>query len=328
MKNKLAHLLYFLLISSVLFVYTGCSEDSTTDPIQTVNESEELLKYLEANGDFLNTACPAMTSATELYTAMQASKDWAVIDVRSEADFNAGHIQGAVHVPLTNLVNYYKTNNLQTKEKVVIACYTGQSAGWGSAVLRMLGYNNVFDLKYGMSSWNNHFANSWRNNIGNGRAAQFVTTNFPKPAAGALPTLSTGKTSGADILEARVQALLAEGFSSASITQSALFQNTGNYFIANYWSVEHYNAGHIDGAVQYTPKVDLKLAANIKTLPKDRTIVVYCYTGQTSAHVAAILRALGYDAKSLSFGVNGMNYDNMPGTKWTESEVNDYPFVQ
>jgi rhodanese-related sulfurtransferase len=328
MKNKLFQLLYLLMVSSILFLYTGCSEDSATDPTPQVNESEELLKYLEANGDFMNTACPALINASDVYTAMQTSKDWPIIDLRTAAHFSSeGRIQGAVNVLPADLVTYYRANNLQNKERVILVCYTGQTAGWATSILRMLGYSNVFDMKYGMCSWNDHFASRWRNAVGNGRAGQFTTTNFPKPAAGQLPVLSTGKTTGAEILEARVQALLAEGFTAASMTQADLFQNLGGYFIVNYWSVDHYNAGHIEGSIQYTPKADLKLNAAIKTLPTDKPITVYCYTGQTSAHVAAILRALGYNAKSLNYGVNGMNYDNMPGTKWSNNDIMDYPFV-
>jgi rhodanese-related sulfurtransferase len=57
--------------------------------------------------------------------------------------------------------------------------------------------------------------------------------------------------------------------------------------------------------------------------------IIYCYTGQTSAHVAAYLRVLGYDAKSLVFGVNAMAHGTMPGTTFQEdTEVHDYPLVQ
>jgi rhodanese-related sulfurtransferase len=38
-------------------------------------------------------------------------------------------------------------------------------------------------------------------------------------------------------------------------------------------------------------------------LPKDKTIVVYCYTGQTAGQTVGILRLLGYDAVSLNGGV-------------------------
>jgi rhodanese-related sulfurtransferase len=74
--------------------------------------------------------------------------------------------------------------------------------------------------------------------------------------------------------------------------------------------------------------VDLKLSTNLKTLPTDKSIVVYCYTGQTSASTAFILRTLGYDAKSLSYGANAMFYDTMPGTKFVPAtEIKGYPYV-
>ncbi len=70
------------------------------------------------------------------------------------------------------------------------------------------------------------------------------------------------------------------------------------------------------------------LSADLKTLPTDKTIVVYCYTGQTSANLAAYLRVLGYDAKSLKFGTNTMIYNTMPGTKWSaETEIKGYDYV-
>jgi rhodanese-related sulfurtransferase len=66
----------------------------------------------------------------------------------------------------------------------------------------------------------------------------------------------------------------------------------------------------------------------MKTLPTNQTIVVYCYTGQTSSFVAAYLRLLGYDAKSLSFGANAMIYDTMPGTKFVPAtEIKGYPYA-
>jgi rhodanese-related sulfurtransferase len=59
--------------------------------------------------------------------------------------------------------------------------------------------------------------------------------------------------------------------------------------------------------MQYTPKADLKMSTFLKTLSTEKPVVVYCYTGQTSSHVAAFLRVVGYDAKSLLYGANGMN---------------------
>ncbi|NQT97529.1 MAG: hypothetical protein HQ562_07290 [Candidatus Marinimicrobia bacterium] len=53
--------------------------------------------------------------------------------------------------------------------------------------------------------------------------------------------------------------------------------------------------------------------------------VPYCWTGQTSALVTAWLTVLGYDAKSLKFGVNSMIYDDLAeAKKWSASMNYDY----
>ena len=94
------------------------------------------------------------------------------MDIRSATDFTTvGHIQGAVNVAVGDLVNYYKNNNLSAKAKVVLVCYSGQTAGWATGLLRMLGYNNVYDMKWGMSSWSANCSGSWVNSIGNARAS-------------------------------------------------------------------------------------------------------------------------------------------------------------
>lgn len=324
-----------MLVLPFLFIYTGCSkDDNPTEPEQKINEAQVLVEYLEANGDYLNTSNPAIISAADT-RALQLSNPskLLVIDIRSAADFTSkGYIEGAKQVDLKNLVEYMKTANSANYEKVVIACYSGQTAGYATALLRLLGYSNVFSLKFGMSSWNSDVANSWTPNIGNNYTS-FVTTSTAKAAKGELPILSTGKTTGKEILEERIKALLAtaDPFGDAKIAWNTVTGNISNYYIVNYWSAAHYSLGHINGAIQYEPKVDLKFAANLKTLPTNKEIVVYCYTGQTSASTAAILRVLGYNAKSLLFGVNIMNYDWMGTqgmTQWKTTEAKQYPFVK
>jgi rhodanese-related sulfurtransferase len=324
---------YLMLILPILFIYTGCSEDST-EPEPVINEAEELVKYLEATGDYLNTANPAIKSAQEVRDQQLAdpSKLY-IIDVRTAADFTGkGYIQGAVNVALPNLVTHIKTITATNYNMIVVACYSGQTSGYATALLRLLGYNNVFSLKFGMSSWNSEVANSWTPNIGN-NYTNFVTTDYPKAAPGNLPTLNTGKKTGKEILEARINQLLtsADPFGDIKIAWGTVTGNLPNYYIVNYWPLAHYKLGHLTGAIQYTPKADLKLSTFLKTLPANKEIVIYCYTGQTSAQTATILKVMGYNAKSLLFGVNIMNYDWMGTnglTQWKQTEVKQFPYVK
>jgi len=188
-------------------------------------------------------------------------------------------------------------------------------------------------MKWGMSSWHDDYANPWKNGTSNAYWTQFNTTPTPKDAISSMPTLSTGQTTGLAILEARANALLAAGFGPAKVSNQEIFNALNNYYIVNYWKLSHYDVGHIPGATQYTPKADIAFDTFLKTLPKDKTIVVYCYTGQTSAHMAAYLRLLGYDAKSLLYGCNGMMYDEMVSQGDmvvfdSNTDIHVYPTVQ
>jgi len=73
----------------------------------------------------------------------------------------------------------------------------------------------------------------------------------------------------------------------------------------------------------------MRLDEDLKTLATDKKVAVYCYTGQTSAYMTAYLRILGYDAKSILFGTNGMIYDKCiekEMTVWNEAQKHDYEY--
>ncbi len=332
---KLRNLFYLLLILPFLFISTACSSDDESNPTNpTVNEAQVLAEYLEANGDFINTAAPAIITAQDVRDMQLAKPDKIyIIDIRSATDFqNKGHITGAVNVTLGNIVTHVKGINATSYEKIVVACYSGQTAGMAVTFLRLLGYSNVYSLKWGMSSWNSSACTSWSMTAVGNNYTGFETTVNAKPAAGSLPTINTGKTTGQEILEARINQILASAdpFGEIKIAWGTVTSNLSNYFILNYWPENHYGLGHLPGAVQYTPKADLKLSTNLKTLPTNKTIVLYCYTGQTSSQVVSVLKLLGYDIKSLLYGVNVMNYDWMGTnglTQWKQTEVKEFPVV-
>jgi len=319
------------ILFAVLFV-TSCKKDE--DPVP-VNESEVLAAYLESPGsplgkDYVNSDMPSITSATDVFTLNQTGQVY-IIDIRSATDFATGHIANAHNVALGDILTHIKSVDLAPYQKVVIVCYSGQTAGFAALLLRIMGYDKVFSMKWGMCSWNNDFASGWKNAIGNTYATQLVKTNTDKGSAGGMPVLSTGQTTGQAILEARVAVLLAEGYGPAKIDNKTLFDNLASYYIVNYWPADQYSGfGHVPGATQYTPKQSIKLSADLKTLPTNKPIVAYCYTGQTSSFLAAYLRLLGYDAKSLLYGVNALAHDDMAAagmTTFDDTQIMGYDYV-
>ena len=310
--------LNYLFLLSFLFLAVFISSCEKDDDTPAINESEVLATYLESTDsplkkDFVNTDMPTIIGASEVKTLNETGQIY-IIDIRSAADFATGYIKNAHNVAFADLLTHIKGVDLTPYTKVAIVCYTGQTAGYGASLLRLLGYDKVYSMKWGMGSWNVDFAGKWNTAIANGNAyaSQFTATATAKGVVGEMPVLTTGKTTGQEILEARVNTLLTEGFTPAAVTNQVVFGALSSYYILNYWPATHYtDPGHIPGAIQYTPKESIKLSADLKTLPADKPIAVYCYTGQTSAFLTAYLRLLGYDAKSILYGSNAMIYDKM-----------------
>lgn len=321
---KKSYLMLSIMLS-VLFVVSSCKKDEDNDPI---NEAKVLAEYLDSKK--IVDQFPAMIKSTDVNNSVLADDgNVYVIDIRDANTFAAGHVKGAVNVPLADVLKHYEDNDLSSKQTVAIVCFSGQSASFACGLLRMLGYDNVKAMKWGMCSWNANTSGSWKDipTTGSAYSNDMVTAAADKNAEGELPVLNTGKTTAEEILRARVEAIFAD-WSNATVKNTDAVPKANNYYIVNYWIKDHYDVGHIDGAIQYTPKESLTYATDIKTLPTEKPVIVYCYTGQTSAHLAAYLRVLGYDAKTLLFGANGMMYDKMKTagdmTIFKSSEIQDY----
>ena len=99
------------------------------------------------------------------------------------------------------------------------------------------------------------------------------------------------------------------------ISADALFENlndgdtSNDPFILSVRSPEHYALGHIPGAINIPWKSVAELD-NLAKLPKDKQIVVYCYTGHTGQIATTVLNLLGYDAINLKFGMMGWTKDD------------------
>jgi len=99
---------------------------------------------------------------------------------------------------------------------------------------------------------------------------------------------------------------------------------TNDPYILSIRKAEHYALGHIPGAVNvgYT---SVFTEENIETLPKDRPIVVYCYTGHTAAQTTALLNTMGYDALCLKWGMCSWTNDSTVAANKYFTAGSDYP---
>ena len=319
-------ILKIFIIAALLPIglFSGCKEQA-----DETNKFQILADHLRTSA--LDLPTMHTTGWTVAATALNANlAGYYIIDIRTLADFNLGRIQGAVHSTMANVVqtavNARNAGQLTGRE-IIVVCYSGQTAAFAVAALRLSGFPTARNLMWGMSSWTST-RDVWTPRIANLTQANIVTPpSFATPAEFTnRPMVTSELNDGAAILSERVQAVLNEGL--RAVDAATVLANPGNFFINNYWSNDAVTANgnrHIAGAFRILP---LTLANNeFRFLDPSRRIVNYCFTGQTSAAVAFYLRVLGYDVYSFSWGANSMWNSAMTSNRWPITP-NNFPLVQ
>lgn len=333
MKKRIITLLAFVLPLALLISGFGNKLQNDLDPPATTGETQTLLDFLESNRNFVNTdAAPALVTADEVKKNLKNSK-YLIIDIRSESWFDYGHVKDAKNVQPADLLNYFENSIVPADyEKIVLICYSGQSAAYYTSLLRIAGYDNVHSMNWGMSSWRVDFAeNSWLKNTKSDFAEKVETNVNGKGPKGDLPTLNTGKSDAETILHARLEELFATPYKESIAKASDVFSNPGDYYIIDYNRMDRYEKGHIPTAVQYDPNGSLTSDKDLLTLPTDKKIAVCGTTGQETAYVVAYLDVLGYDASNISYGANSFMHKTLKDNGWgafTKKEVNMYPVIE
>lgn len=90
-----------------------------------------------------------------------------------------------------------------------------------------------------------------------------------------------------------------------------------DFYILDVRRPKDFKEGHIPGAKNIF-WLDLLKPENLKKLPKDKTILVYCYVGHTSSQVMTLLKLIGYDVVSLKYGMGISPVEGVPVAGWTD----------
>ncbi|MGB3330397.1 MAG: rhodanese-like domain-containing protein [Thermomicrobiales bacterium] len=74
-----------------------------------------------------------------------------VVDVREQDEWRAGHIRGAIHIPLGSLGE--RTAKIDRSKPVVTVCRSGMRSLRGADTLRAAGFEDVRSMAGGMNAW-------------------------------------------------------------------------------------------------------------------------------------------------------------------------------
>lgn len=98
--------------------------------------------------------------AKEAHERMQKSPETVYLDVRSVPEFQQGHPEGAINIPLLNFVPgmgmvpneefvAVVEANLSREKDIVIGCKTGGRSARACQILEEVGYRNVVNVRGG-----------------------------------------------------------------------------------------------------------------------------------------------------------------------------------
>jgi rhodanese-related sulfurtransferase len=185
-------------------------------------------------------------------------------------------------------------SHIPTDKTVFVHCYTGQTAGQAVVTMRMAGIPAISVN----SGWNLGISQ-----VEGYEAATESTVN----------EIDTAYDNGASD---EVIAVIRDYYQAMGEKAGTVFANNmvsednalkiveagdeGVQFVSLRRPAD-YDAGHIANAVNVPFGADM--LDGVSSLPADKKLVAYCYSGQTANQATALLRLLGYDAVSLRFGM-------------------------
>lgn len=306
MKNQRTRSLALAIALVLLVSLTACAPKAETPaaapapaateptPAPTVEAPKVDVVAEAVNAYFANMPADIYKIAEkDFIDKVKAGEDMLILDIRSAEDYGKGHVKGAVNAPWGPAVAA-SLDKLPGDKPVMVYCYTGQTAGQAVATLNVAGIN----AKSVNLGWNLGISKA----EGIADLTETTVNEFPTVAAAEVkPEIKAAITAYYDGLAAVKGTTYANYKISEDEAKKLVDSKDTSVMFLSVRKAEDYAKGHIEGAANIPFGKGMEQLFN--TLPKDKKIVVYCYTGQTAGQTVAGLRLLGYDAVSMNAGM-------------------------
>src|SRR5262245_11319937 len=101
----------------------------------------------------LETATIAQMPVDELRQQIDEKADLQIVDVRQPAEYQSGHVPGAISAPLAQIAS--ELAGLDPKRPTAVICAGGYRSSAGTGILRRRGFRELFNIVGGTSAWIN-----------------------------------------------------------------------------------------------------------------------------------------------------------------------------
>lgn len=193
-----------------------------------------------------------------------------LIDVREPGDYEEGHIEGAINIPIRDLAQ--SLDLIPTDRPVIVYCASGWRAGMAYSTLRLMGYDNVSAWAPGWAGWT--------------AAEEPVSTDPVEPETFGDPGFEPQLVEAVD----GFLSTLPEGFLTNSL-EAVQGQIADGAALVDMRQPEEYEEGSIPDAISVPIRSMVSTDAEV---PQDRPVVVYCQSGYRAAMALPMYHLLGY----------------------------------
>ncbi len=333
-------LITLAILAALVFIQSGCMRVSyyNDNPVVPPSDIDQFEVVRAALDSYLSSGSSPVITASELFAILNdgdSSNDPFIISVRSNADYQKGHIAGAINIPWKEIADPDQLAKIPTGKDIVVYCYTGHTAAIAATVLNALGHN-AMNLKYGMCAWTTNAevraTNPFVNAVDSNNYPVNAIIKIPPPTQELNTIDNTDSRDDDEIVRAAAEAYVA-GSQPPVISADELFDLLNDEDFSNDPIVisvrteAQYNNGHIEGAINI-PWQGIAEEGSLKRLPPDADIVCYCSSGHTSGIATTALNMLGYNAKNLKWGICSWTEDtNVRAVPcFSSADAHDYPY--
>ncbi len=211
---------------------------------------------------------------TEAFKDALAASGGLVIDVRQPAEYEEGHIPGAINIPLRELAA--NVDKIPTDQAVYVYCKSGFRAGVAVSAIRLMGYDNVLAYKDSWVKWT--------------EAGEEVSTDAVEAEVFGDPGFAPELVAAVD----DYLSSLPDGWGIIGAVEDVQAALDAGSVILDVRSQGEFDEGHIEGAI-LTPLRSIATAENIAQIPTDTQFIIHCKSGWRATIAMPVLGVLGFD---------------------------------
>jgi rhodanese-related sulfurtransferase len=104
-----------------------------------------------------NAAGATVSSGAHLdpaaFSTAMTQPNTVIVDVRTPAEYGAGHIAGAINIDVESADFNSQIANLDSTKTYALYCHSGRRSGIAITSMQQAGFKSVYDLNGGIQNW-------------------------------------------------------------------------------------------------------------------------------------------------------------------------------